>query len=169
MTIREHITHAETDLTRQRQFSVGSQAYQAVTLSAIAHVLTAISLQLAEAERPAIPGLPPGYRLDTGQDPAGEHRWAYTVTTPDGRTMTTRHLWTAYAGALGAGLDVAREHAAGMAREHAAAKAAAASANSCEHGPGACPQGCGCRCATCMRQMKLSPAYPGGATDARSS
>lgn len=107
-TIADHIARAEEDLDRSRQHREGAPAYAALVQSAIANALTAVALLLLGQEKPPIPGLPKGYELDTDQDPDGERKWAYTLTCPGGRAVTSRHLWGAYEGALGAGIRAAQ-------------------------------------------------------------
>lgn len=111
MTAAGYITQAERNLADQRNgnYPPSTQAYQGLTLSAIANTLTAIALMwFAQDQAPAIPGLPEGYRLDTHQDPDGDRKWGYVLTAPDGHAVTSRHLWGSSEGALSAGIQAAR-------------------------------------------------------------
>jgi len=110
VTIAQHITQAQADLRTLRSRAPGEAAYHGLAQSAIAHVLTALAILLDGQERPAIPGLPRGYELDTQQAPDGRQTWRYILTGPDKREHASRYMWGSSETALANGIRAARHN-----------------------------------------------------------
>jgi hypothetical protein len=108
LTPAEHRAQAETDLAARNGFGPGTETYKSLTLSAIAHVLTAISHFLEPAPEPQVPGLPAGWGIATGQSEAGERKWRYKLAPPAGPFITSRYSWETSETALAAGIRYAR-------------------------------------------------------------
>jgi hypothetical protein len=107
-TPAQHRAQAEKDLDALRGHNPGDPAYLGLAMSAAAHVWAAVAAYLEPPPAPSIPGLPDGWRLDTRQSPDGDQMWRYELTSPAGRTETSRHLWRSNKTALGAGLAKAQ-------------------------------------------------------------
>lgn len=106
-TPSQHRDLAEQDLAR-RTTAPGTPAYTALTQSAIAHVLAAIAYYLEPPPAPEIPGLPPGWKLETRQSTDGDRLWGYILTSPAGIPDISRYRWGSSDTALTAGLSAAR-------------------------------------------------------------
>lgn len=120
LTPAEHRAAAERELDALRGLTAGAPAWLGHAQAAIAHVLTAVAAYLEPPPVPDIPGLPPGWRLDTKQSEAGQQMWGWILTLPDGREeRSDRHRWGTSAAALTAGLKAAdeiRQNSAGNGR-----------------------------------------------------
>jgi hypothetical protein len=105
MTIADHIAAGQHELRRLSNAGInpGSQMYASLTQKSIAHTLTAIAMILDGQERPAIPGLPKGYDIQTQQAPEGQRKWRYAVAGPQ-FAYASRYRWDTSEGALAAGI-----------------------------------------------------------------
>ena len=110
LTIAGHIAAGQDCLRRLTRagISPSTQMYASLTQESIAHTLTAIAMILDGQERPSVPGLPKGYDIQTQQAPEGQRKWRYVVTGPQ-FAYSSRYRWDTSEGALGAGLQHARE------------------------------------------------------------
>jgi hypothetical protein len=109
MTPEQHRAQAEASLDQMRSLSAGSPAFHGLAQSAIAHVLAAVAAYLEPPPAPQLPGLPPGWEIETRQNRDGEHRWGYVLSGPGWPAFTSRFLWLRPEDALGAGIRRARD------------------------------------------------------------
>lgn len=110
MTTAEHIAIGQDNLSRLRRANISpsTQMYATMVQEAIAHALIAIARTLDGQERPAVPGLPKGYDIQTQQSPEGQRKWRYVVTGPQ-FSHASRYRWDTSEGALAAGIIHARD------------------------------------------------------------
>lgn len=97
LTPAENRTEAAKALNRASGVRPGTELYRDLVLTAIARSLPEIAAYLGTLttylEPPQIPGLPPGYKLETVQAERHERKWGYVVTAPDGRKIRSRFQW----------------------------------------------------------------------------
>jgi len=93
----ENQAMARKALNRATGISPATDLYRDLVLTAIAYTLSDISDAMAaltdHLEPPHIPGLPPGYKLETVQAEKNNRLWGYVVTAPDGRVIRSRFQW----------------------------------------------------------------------------
>lgn len=116
-TPAEHRAKAESDLRFLGNYGPGDAAYHGYALSAIARLFAVLVAYLEPQPLPQVPGLPPGWRIETqSRDSESGTRWAYSLTAPDGTHRESRYLWNTSESALGAGILAAQDDAGSSGR-----------------------------------------------------
>jgi hypothetical protein len=109
LTPAQLIERGLENLDRLRHLHPHQREYSGVAQAAIADMLAALAITITGQDRPAIPGLPDGWKIEPVQSMTGSRLWAYELASPEGRQYRSSFQWKRPESVLAAGVRRARE------------------------------------------------------------